>query len=36
MLDRLKSGQFSETATAIENLNVSEEANREKSDQIFK
>jgi len=29
MLDRLKSGQFSETTTAIDNLNVSNVANKE-------
>jgi hypothetical protein len=36
MLDRLKSGQFSETTTAVDNLNISNEENREKSDRIFK
>jgi hypothetical protein len=30
MLERLKSGEFSETTTATDNLNVSNEANREK------
>lgn len=36
MLDRLKSGEFSETTAGTDNLNVSNEANREQSDQIFK
>jgi len=36
MLHRLKSGQFSETTTAIDNLNISNEANGDKSDKIFK